>query len=376
MTNFKIIKEKYGEKMHDLRFGTEEKCRAYLMLTRWPDGRPECPACGNKHLNYYIATRKTWKCSKTGCKRHFSLTGGTIFESTKIPLTVWFKAIYYFTTETRGLSSCQLAKHLQIEQRSAWFLMHRLRETMKDENEAELEGIVEVDETQIGPEIYYDKRLAALKKRHDKKQKEIHGLSKYKKRVLRGAPAKSGRQKGVTKAMIEEKRLAKEHAGPKTMFEQDIMLLGMIERNGKVILKKLGRSLTCKTKSEIYPLLKKHINSASILMTDQWNLYDDTGKIFSEHHTINHEESFVKGEIHTNTIENVWKHFKKTVDGTFFHMTYQHFDRYLHEFVYRWNRRELGSRILVDDVLPSVEGKRLKYQELISLPKNPYKQAS
>jgi transposase-like protein len=324
-------------------------------------------------LNYYITTRKIWKCSKRECRKQFSLTRGTIFEDTNIPLVIWFKAIYYFTVEKRGLASTQLAKHLEVEQRTAWFILHRLRETVSDENEIELEGIVEADESQVGPEVSRDTRLGALKKAHDERMEEKFGMSESKARRVRGFPAKNGRKKGSTKEVLAQKKKEREAMGERTQFERDIMLLGMTERNGRVILKKLGRGNKSKNSETIYPLLKKHINSNSILMTDEWNLYDETNKIFKDHQTVNHDDKeYARGEAHINSIENVWNHFQRTLDGTFFHMTYQHMDRYLHEFCYRWNRRNAGERALFNDFFPTVEGKRLKYQELISLPKYPY----
>jgi len=244
---------------------------------------------------------------------------------------------------------------------------------MKDEDNLILNGIVEVDEAHFGPKIGEDTRLQKAKIIHDEKMKKIHGLSNKSKRFIRGVPAKRGRKKGSTKEVLAQKKKEKKNKIERIPFEQDIAVLGMIERNGKVVLRALGRSEKSKTKNSIYPLLTKYINSSAIIYTDQWNLYDDTINFFQDHKTINHNKHYVNGDVHTNGIENVWKHFRKVINGTYFHMTYQHFQKYLYEHAFRWNRINMSDREKVNSFFTSIEGKRLKYRELISLPKKPYK---
>ncbi|MCB9188046.1 MAG: IS1595 family transposase [Flavobacteriales bacterium] len=360
---------KYGLPSHEERFGTEEKCQEFIKEVKWGDGRPECPHCGNKHLNYYLSTRDMWKCSSKNCRKQFSLIKGTIFENTKIPLTKWFKAIFFFVIMKRGISSCQMARNLEVEQRTAWFIMQRLREVVAEEANIILEGVVEADETQIGPQISRDTRLQEAKKLHDAKQDELFGMTKAKKRSIRGEPAKRGRKKGSTKEVLAAKKEQREkeklEKGERTPYEQDKIVLGMVQRDGKVVFKMLGVSNKVKTKENIYPHLKKHISSDSFLITDEWNLYDDTHKMFRRHESVNHDEQYVKGYIHTNNMENAWKHLKKMVDGTYFHLSVRHFDRYLVEQAFRWNRMEESNQTLVDDFLKMIVGKRLKYAELI-----------
>ncbi|GAB5417853.1 MAG: hypothetical protein Crog4KO_23990 [Crocinitomicaceae bacterium] len=236
-----------------------------------------------------------------------------------------------------------------------------------------LEGVVEADETHIGPKISQDTRLQRLKKIHDEEQLKIHGKSKKTKRRERGEPTKVGRKKGSTKEILAKKKLEKERRGERVPFERDLAVLGMTERGGNVVLRFLGRSVKSKTKDSIYPLLKKHINESSMLMTDQWNLYDDTVDMFRGHQTINHNEGFVRGNVHTNTIENVWTHFKRMISGTYFHMSWQHIQKYLNEHAYHWNMRLSSEKEKVNSFFGSISGKRLKYSELIGQPKNPYK---
>ena len=142
----------------------------------------------------------------------------------------------------------------------------------------------------------------------------------------------------------------------------------MAQRDGKIVLKCLGRSLKSKTKKKIYSHLKKHISSSSVIYTDQWNFYDDLPDHFQHHDSVNHsEDEWGRDEVYTNTIENVWKHFKKVQDGTYFHFGYSHFDSYLNEHAFRWNRlTELALKVIYDDFMSHIEGKRLKYHELIT----------
>lgn len=362
--------EKYGLKTHDERFSTEEKCRNYLVDQYW-GGQPTCYKCGNKQMNYFLTSRKIWKCSK--CKRQFSIKTGTIFESSNITLKTWFKAIFYLTTAKRGVSSCQLAKWLEVEQRTAWFILHRLREGMKDDDIV-LSGIVEADETYIGPDIKRDARLQRAKKKHDDEQNRIHGYTKHKKRRMRGYAAKNGRKKGSTKEILEQKKIEKEKKGERVLFEQDYAVLGMAERKGKVVLKLLGRSQKAKTIENIQPNLHRHITKDSILFTDESNMYFYEHKHFSSHQKVHHrKKEYSREDVTTNSIENVWKHLKKMIDGTYFHMKYKHFKSYLNEHAFRWNRRELSDRVKVDDLIAQAFGKRLKYHEIISEDYLPFK---
>lgn len=358
----KVKKEKYGLSKHLARFGTEEKCTEYLVDLKW-DGRPKCHHCGNQHLNYFITTRNIWKCSS--CKKQFSVKKNTIFEDSKLPLTIWFKAIYYFTTFKRGLSSCQLAKLLQIEQRTAWFVLHRLREVIKEENDSFLSGIVEIDEMYISPKTSRDTRRQRLKKAHDEIQDEIHGISKARKRRLRGHALPSGGQKGKrrTKAEIAAK-------GKRIPFEQPKVILGMTERGGRVVLRALGLGEKYRSHEHVYPHLRNHISTKSVIYTDQANLYDAIASEFNERETVNHKnKEYVRGDVHVNSIENVWKHFNKAIEGTWFWMSIWHLQRYLNEHAFHWNIRALSEREKVNTLLQNLFGKRVKYKDLI-IPKS------
>jgi len=245
---------------------------------------------------------------------------------------------------------------------------------MKDDDDIVLSGIVEADETYIGPATNKDTRLQRAKKRHEAEQEKIHGLSKKKKRNLRGYPAKIGRKKGDTKEVREARKLEREKRGEKIPFEQDYAVLGMAERKGRVVLKFIGRSQKSRRIDLIQPNLHSHISKGSILFTDESSVYAHEHKHFHSHQKVNHrKKEYSRGDVTTNSIENVWKHLKKMIDGTYFHMKYKHFKSYLNEHAFRWNRRELSDRVKVDDLIAQAFGKRLKYHEIISEDYSPFK---
>lgn len=314
-------------------------------------------------MNYYLSTRKIYKCSS--CRKQFSITRGTIFENSKIPLQKWFLCIYMFTTYKRSISSCQMAKVLGITQQSAWLMMHKLREALKQENEIILYGIVEADETFVGPKINRDLRLQMKRKKHNEEQEAIHGFGKKKRIRMEGGKRTRGRKKGETKEMVIQNKLAKEALGKRTPFERGYVILGMVEQRGRFVMKVLGKSSRDVTRENIYPLLQEHISSSAILITDQLNLYDNTNTLFVEHKTVNHQIGYVIDGISTNNVENAWKHLKKLIDGTYFHISYKHIDRYLDENTYRWNRRNESLHVLFEDFMKLTIHKGISYQELI-----------
>ena len=351
-------KDKYGLESHDRRFGTEEKCRQYLIDQKW-NGVPKCDNCSNQYMNYYLTSRNIWKCS--ACKRQFSVIKDTIFESTKLELRIWFKAIYYFTTFKRGLSSCQLAKLLEINQRTAWFLLHRLRQTIFEEDIV-LNGIVEVDEKYISPDVRVDTRLQKKRKKHEQQQEKIHGLSKSKRRRLRGFPLESGGQKGPRRKSGDIPK--------KVPFYQPKILLGMVERQGKAVIEVLGKGEVNRTKKKIFPVLRQYINKSAFIYTDKTNLYDGVEGDFAGRESVNHKiKEFVRGEVYTNTIEGIWSHWERLTFGTYFHMDIHHLRRYVKEHQFRWNVRTISEREKVDTFLDGLYGKRLRYNDLIINPK-------
>lgn len=358
------LNETYSLCAHVARFGNDQACHDYLVQVRW-NGKPQCPACENYHMNYYLAKRNIYECSK--CYKQFSVIQGTIFHKSKVPLNKWFMAIYLFTVSKRGISSIQLGKFLGVKQHTAWFMLHRLREAMKSENEIILNGIVEVDETYVGPKINRDKRLQAAKLEHEKQQISNKKYTRRQRLKLEGH-RKRGRKKGETKEVLENRKknsvITKQPRGDYSSYENYIIALGMMERQGKIVVKLLGKSRRDINSAKVYPLLENHISEHATIVTDQLNLYDNTKHMFKEHLTVNHDIGFVVDGVSTNGIENVWKHFKKTIEATYFHLSYHHFENYLNEYSYRWNRRNESELTMFEDFMPLVSTTKVTYKEL------------
>lgn len=273
-------------------------------------------------------------------------------------------AIYFFTTKKRGISSYQLAKWLDIKQTTAWFVMHRLREALKDENQIILNGIVEADETFIGPNVNRDTRLQREMKKHYDEQDAIHGMSEAKRarhNRKHGIVNKGGRPKGTTKSFLEKRKLER---GKRIPYEKHSIILGITEQGGKMIMKKLGNNRASIHKDIIFPHLKNHISSDSIFVTDEASAYQEVKGLFAEHRTVNHQKGYVINKIHINNIENIWNHLKRTIEGTYFHFSDYHFNRYLDEHTYRWNRRKETEQSLFDSFFTLVSGKEVSYKRL------------
>jgi len=173
----------------------------------------------------------------------------------------------------------------------------------------------------------------------------------------------------VTKEVIEQRKRELEAKGERTSFEKVAVAFGMIERDGRIVIKKIGNHSKNANREVILPLLKKYIANGSILITDESSIYDEIN--FLEHLTVNHKKCYVTKEgVHSNSIENVWKHLRKVLQGTYFHVSYEHFDRYLNENTYRWNRRKETEKVLFEDFMPLLVGKSVSYEKLTNRSSN------
>lgn len=273
--------------------------------------------------------------------------------------------IYLLNTTKRGVSTRHIAKWVGVHQQTAWFMMHRIREAYKEENNILLLGEVESDETFVGPDINRDTRLQREQKEHNEEQDRIHGITKQKARRKRGFPAKRGRKKGYTKEVLEQIRKEKEARGQRKPFDKCTVVVGFSEKRGRIALKKLGDSKSDLNKEKVSKELFNCVSIKSVLFTDEASIYFEAGTQFADHKSVNHKETYVKDGVHINNIENVWNHFKRTVDGTYFHFSKQHFNRYLDEYTYRWNRRDETEKSIFESFFPLAIGKRLSYLTLI-----------
>jgi transposase-like protein len=290
-------------------YNDESKCIKLLEQQRW-NGKPCCPHCGYDEKIY--RTNRGYRCASKECGKKFSVTVGTIYENSKIKLRYWFAAIYLISAHKKGVSSHQLARDLGITQKSAWFVLHRVREMLKTGNEQPLSNMVEGDASYFG---------GKGKNRHAKKQEQIR---------LSGNNDKT-------------------------------MVFGLVERKGDV------RTFIVTNESEdaVLPIIKANVKDGATVYTDDHKSFRKIKKNYS-HDVIKHSlGEYVRGECHTNTIENFWSLFKRGIIGIYHHTSKEHLFRYANEFTYRYNTRGISDNDRFIGVLAKSNG-RLKYRDLIA----------
>lgn len=291
------------------KFGTDEACREYLEAKRWPNG-PVCPRCESTKV-YKLEGKTTrsglYKCA--ACRKPFTVTIGTIFERSHIPLAKWFAAIYLMCSSKKGMSAHQLHRSLKITYKTAWFLCHRIRHSMRDPRfRKALCGTVEVDETYIG----------------GKTRKGIRG---------RGS-------------------------------ERKTPVVALISRSGKMRTRVVANVGAASLKGAI----RDHVKKNSTIMTDEWASYNGIGKEYDGgHQVVNHGNGeYVRGDAHTNTAESFFALLKRGIHGTFHHVSKEHLPRYADEFSFRWNNRKVKDGVRVEKALAGTNGKRLMYKSITS----------
>lgn len=273
-------------------FSTDEKCLQYFEEMRWPNG-VRCPICGCDRVSKFSRASKTknkratlYQCLESSCKQQFSATTGTIMHDSHLPLSKWFLAIALIVDAKKGISALQLSRHLRCNYRTAWYLSHRIREAMDDPEGLKLTGTVEIDETYIG-----------------------------------------GKQRGH-----------------KRKLKNKDVVLGMRQRGGDLRLV----HVTDNKQGTLYEAIAKNVDkSTKHIVTDEWAAYDFRLTQFhrAKHSKIRHSRNeYVKGDVHTNTIESSFSLLKRAVIGTYHQLSIKHLQRYLNEFGYRFNRREAADR--------------------------------
>jgi transposase-like protein len=284
------------------RFHSEEVCREYLEKLRWPSG-VGCPKCGSCSVSE-ITTRDQFDCND--CRHRFSVTSGTIFDNTKLPLWKWFAAIFLMIEGKKGISANQLKRTIGVSYKTAWFLCHRIRESMREVEGERLTGIIEVDETWVG-----------------------------------------GKQRGAGKHHW--------HTTNKTA------VIGAVEREGKIRL----QVIAARDRKTLHAWIEKNLDDATqAIYTDDWAPYIGIADENTAHETVNHSaKEWVRGFVHTNSVENVWSLLKRSIVGSFHHVSKKHLERYLDELEFRFNNRK-NPYMFRDVLLRVLDGEALRYEKL------------
>ena len=294
-------------------FSDYENCRKFMVEARWPDGIVRCPTCNSDHVTYMVNTRR-WKCYSKHPRPQFTLKVGTVFEDSAIALEKWLPALWLIVNCKNGISSYEVARGLGVTQKTAWFMLHRLRLAMRTGSVMKLYGEIEVEETFIGGK--------ARNMHLDKREKEITG---------RGAKDKAA-------------------------------VLGFLRRGGEVRTEVVPN----RKKHTLQSMVRGHVAPYSILYTDALPSYEGMDTEFI-HQVVDHAVEYVRGRVHTNGLENFWSLLKRGIKGTYVSVEPFHLARYLDEQTFRYNNRdneEIGDTGRFRAALAQIVGKRLTYDEL------------
>jgi hypothetical protein len=293
-----------------LFYSDPDNCLRKMVSKRWPNG-VSCPTCGNPKVSFNPA-RRTWKCGSHHAKREFSVKIGTIFEDSPLGLDKWLTAMWMIANDKNGISSFEVARGLGVTQKTAWFMMHRIRLALQDKDGGLLGGEVEVDETFIGG--------LSRNMHKDKREKKISGTG------------------GKDKTPV----------------------LGFIQRGGEV----RAQVIPDRKRDTLHGLVKANVSAGSALYSDALAGYEGLDGAFF-HQVVDHAVEYVRGNVHTNTLENFWSLLKRGIKGTYVSVEPFHLFRYLDEQTFRYNyRADLDDYGRFDLALSQIVDRRLTWKRL------------
>ena len=293
-------------------FNTEDKCRQAIAQERWGEGNAVCPYCGSTHT--HVCSDGRYICK--GCQRKFNVTVGTIFENTKLPLRKWFLAMYLVSSHKKGVSSLQLSRDIKVSQKTAWFMLHKIRGLYGQTDAVSLGGEVEMDEMYLG---------GRETNKHESKKTE-------------------GTQGRSTKTKTP--------------------IFGMVQRDGNVVAMKVENTQG----ATLMPIVSQFVESGSTTYTDEASIYHKLDENGYNHVFVNHSQrEYVRAkDIHTNGIEGFWAHFKRVIFSTYHCVSKDYVQRYIDEQVYRWNTRKEDASYRFEDMFKKAV-KSFEYADVLSL---------
>ena len=296
-----------------LYFASPDNCREYLVAHRWPDG-VTCPTCGSPSV-IFLANQRRWKCRENHPAAQFSVKVGTVMEDSPIGLDKWLAAMWQIVNCKNGISSYEVHRAIGITQKSAWFLDHRIRFALGLAPGNKLSGQVEADETFIGGK--------ARNMHKDKRAEKITGTG------------------GKDKAAV----------------------MGILERGPKSVGSKVRTKVIDNTKKKtLQAEIRQHVLAGSALFTDALQSYEGLDEF--QHEVVDHAVEYVRGEVHTNGLENFWSLVKRGLKGAYISVEPFHLFRYLDEQVFRYNNRKMNDGERFNMVVREIVGKRLTWDQL------------
>ncbi len=283
------------------RFHDEDRCRRYLEGLRWPDGL-ECPRCGGKTISR-ITTRHQLDCDS--CRYRFSVTAGTIFHNSHLPLWKWFLAVYLIVESKKGISANQVKRTIGVSYKTAWYLCHRIRAALNEMDAQLLKGIVEADETFVG-----------------------------------------GKVEGMGRGYTDNK----------------VIVVGAVQRGGAIRL----RVVKGRDRETLHGFIRENVaGETQAIYTDELPSYLGIADENTKHETVKHgDKEYVRGDVHVNSVENVWSLLKRSIIGSYHQVSAKHLDAYLDELEFRFNNRE-NPYTFRDAMLKLLLAETLPYAKLI-----------